>query len=226
MEPRAGYTGRMMRIVVGQRGVKETISNVVRRATVTIGRDPSCDLVLKRSNVSRNHCRLFLINEFAAVEDLGSSNGTFVNGEPVKGTRVLNPTDIIVVGDYALHVESLLADSAEAERGSPRKGGTKTGAATRGSRSGGGKGRSREPSSGSKAGASRGRGSAAAWAVLGVTEGMSYAEVRKAYLALIAQYHPDIVAKAAPEIQMLADRRSKEINGAWNELRALLKARK
>ena len=52
------------------------------QATV-IGRHQDCDLVIKVSEISKRHCRILLSPDQAAVEDLGSSNGTFVNGEQI-----------------------------------------------------------------------------------------------------------------------------------------------
>jgi diguanylate cyclase (GGDEF)-like protein len=49
-----------------------------------IGRADDCGLVLSNTSVSRHHCRIFRDGNGYAVEDLGSTNGCFVNGEPVQ----------------------------------------------------------------------------------------------------------------------------------------------
>jgi DnaJ-class molecular chaperone len=54
--------------------------------------------------------------------------------------------------------------------------------------------------------------------VLGVELDASAAEIRRAYQDKMRQYHPDRVASAAPEIQALAEKRSKEINAAYHAL--------
>ena len=57
--------------------------------------------------------------------------------------------------------------------------------------------------------------------VLGVSENATQAEIHAAYQQLMQQYHPDLVAHMAKEIRDLAERRSKEINAAYAELKAL-----
>lgn len=59
-----------------------------------------------------------------------------------------------------------------------------------------------------------------AWEVLGVAPGTPLAEVRRAYLALVAQYHPDKVAQLGPKLQALALEETRKLNDAWSELRA------
>ena len=54
--------------------------------------------------------------------------------------------------------------------------------------------------------------------VLGVEPDASQAEIKRAYQEKIRQYHPDRVANAAVELQELAEKRSKELNGAYAEL--------
>ena len=54
-----------------------------RRDGLLIGRDfEQCDIVLSDSTVSRRHARLVFDNGLLQIEDLGSTNGTAVNGEP------------------------------------------------------------------------------------------------------------------------------------------------
>ncbi|GMU00712.1 hypothetical protein KH5H1_48320 [Corallococcus caeni] len=56
------------------------------------------------------------------------------------------------------------------------------------------------------------------WTVLGIERGTPRDEARKAFRALIAQYHPDKVAHLAPEFHALAERRTREILDAWEAL--------
>jgi pSer/pThr/pTyr-binding forkhead associated (FHA) protein len=48
---------------------------------MTVGRSPACDICLRFSSVSGRHCKLSLEEGYWLVQDLGSSNGTWVNGE-------------------------------------------------------------------------------------------------------------------------------------------------
>jgi pSer/pThr/pTyr-binding forkhead associated (FHA) protein len=70
--------------------------SVVREMTV-IGRREDCDLRIPVGDVSRKHCRLVLEADTIRIEDLGSSNGTYVNGHRVQEV-VLQPGDRIQVG--------------------------------------------------------------------------------------------------------------------------------
>ncbi|MFL5345560.1 MAG: DnaJ family molecular chaperone [Hyalangium sp.] len=57
------------------------------------------------------------------------------------------------------------------------------------------------------------------WEVLGVAPGAPLSEVKRAYLALITQYHPDKVAQLGPKLQALAAEETRRLNQAWSELR-------
>src|SRR5512145_857353 len=60
-----------------------------------IGRDPSMDLVLDAPGVSRQHARIEADRAGHALVDLGSPNGTTLNGEPVRGRAPLRSGDLI-----------------------------------------------------------------------------------------------------------------------------------
>jgi hypothetical protein len=57
------------------------------------------------------------------------------------------------------------------------------------------------------------------WEVLGVAPGTPLSEVKRAYLALITQYHPDKVAQLGPKLQAVAAEETRRLNQAWSELR-------
>jgi hypothetical protein len=62
-----------------------------------------------------------------------------------------------------------------------------------------------------------------AYRVLGVREDASDAQIARAYRKLMAQYHPDRVAGAAPELQAIAEQKSREINAAYRRIQKLRK---
>ncbi len=68
-------------------------------ADATIGRTEGNDLVLRDRGVSRNHARIFQEGGRWFVEDMGSSNGTWVNGDRLTGPREIKTGDAIGVGD-------------------------------------------------------------------------------------------------------------------------------
>src|SRR5436190_23595024 len=67
-----------------------------------LGRDTEADIVLHDREMSRRHARIKLVDGAAVLEDLGSTNGTFVNGEQLAGARALSEGDRIAVGDTTL----------------------------------------------------------------------------------------------------------------------------
>lgn len=83
-------------------GERITVSNRV----VSIGRLPECTITLTDPNVSRRHAE---IRPGAAIviADLGSTNGTKVNGLRIEGERVLSDGDIISVGSTHLRFEAV-----------------------------------------------------------------------------------------------------------------------
>lgn len=66
--------------------------------SVEIGRDASTNLSLDDDQASRRHARVSAQGDLAVVEDLGSTNGTYVNGQPIEGPRAVRPGDRIRVG--------------------------------------------------------------------------------------------------------------------------------
>lgn len=63
--------------------------------TIILGRDVTNDIILSDAEVSRRHSRLSLSPQGYVIEDLGSTNGTFVNGERLSGPYLLIPGDQI-----------------------------------------------------------------------------------------------------------------------------------
>ena len=69
-----------------------------RGGAVVIGRHHSCDLTIRCEDVSRRHAEVRASDSHFEVEDLSSTNGTFVNGEKLSGPRPLLPGDQIEIG--------------------------------------------------------------------------------------------------------------------------------
>ncbi len=90
--------------LVGLGGPARGASFDIRAKRVLIGRAPECDVRLDDPDVSRNHAALVAEGGGYVIEDLGSTNGTFVNGMRVSRAR-LSPLDLIEVGRCVLRFE-------------------------------------------------------------------------------------------------------------------------
>ena len=94
----------------------------LRPATSTVGRDPSCDVVLEDDGISRQHARLHA-GEALWIEDLASTNGTYVNGARVGRARVregdrlqFGPNALVRLSYWASDaLNKALADAQQAE---------------------------------------------------------------------------------------------------------------
>ena len=74
-------------------------------AGLTIGRGRSNGIALSDQFVSFMHARIFPDGQFFFIEDLGSTNGTFVNGRKIDGPTQLKVRDEVVFGDTTLRYE-------------------------------------------------------------------------------------------------------------------------
>jgi pSer/pThr/pTyr-binding forkhead associated (FHA) protein len=69
------------------------------RSQFVIGRDPSSDFHIQDIEISRRHARLIAQSGGYTVEDLGSTNGTFVNNERIRTITPLRPGDALRLGE-------------------------------------------------------------------------------------------------------------------------------
>ena len=81
------------------RGVKMAV-----RGPVIVGRAPGADIVIGAGYVSARHARFSLMGANLFGEDLGSTNGTAVNGRRITEPTVLKSNDVVNVGDVAIRV--------------------------------------------------------------------------------------------------------------------------
>ena len=77
---------------------------VLDQDQVDIGRNPSCDIVLHSADVSGQHARLLRRDGKVVIRDLGSTNGTSVNGRPVARPMLVSTVDVIRIGPYLLQL--------------------------------------------------------------------------------------------------------------------------
>ncbi|HSO43911.1 MAG TPA: FHA domain-containing protein [Rhodoferax sp.] len=67
----------------------------------TLGRRPDCDVVMENMAVSGRHACLVLEDQQVSIEDLGSTNGTYVNGSAVK-RQTLQDGDVVEIGTFKI----------------------------------------------------------------------------------------------------------------------------
>jgi len=79
-------------------GAKEGTKISVKKDKFLIGRSPKCHLCAASTAVSRRHCAIRRKNATVTIKDLGSRNGTLLNGQPITQEVELSSGDEIVVG--------------------------------------------------------------------------------------------------------------------------------
>lgn len=71
------------------------------KAELIVGRDTSVDITIPDAEVSRRHARLYLQAGGYVLEDLGSTNGTFVGGQKLMGPHALQSGETVMFGENA-----------------------------------------------------------------------------------------------------------------------------
>ncbi len=79
------------------------VGNVIRmeQSVLVVGRDESCDVIFNDEGMSRQHARFRIAGDRIVLEDLGSTNGVFLNGNPIE-TAVLQDGDKILLGRFTI----------------------------------------------------------------------------------------------------------------------------
>ena len=96
--------GRLV-VVASPAGEPPEGTSLALDAIATIGRDVNNAVVVEDQFVSAEHAILTFRGRNWYVEDLGSTNGTFVNGSPVDGVAPLGFGDVVQVGQVRLRLE-------------------------------------------------------------------------------------------------------------------------
>ena len=91
-------TPLLLKVISGPNAGAEI--GIEKGKTYTLGKDPSSsDIVFQDMSVSRNHAKLYVSSEGTLeIEDLGSKNGTLVNGVPLREKQIITPQDLIALG--------------------------------------------------------------------------------------------------------------------------------
>jgi predicted component of type VI protein secretion system len=103
------------RLVV-RRGPQPNQTYDLNKDIVTLGRDITNDIVINDPEVSRHHMRMTRGAGGYTIEDLGSTNGTFINMQRLSGARPMRPGDMIGLGEtVTLAYEALAAPGVGAQ---------------------------------------------------------------------------------------------------------------
>jgi len=98
-EPKAGLA---IKVINGPRELKGT--KVAISGPIVIGRTPGADIVIADDFISSQHARVMPSGDGALLEDLGSTNGTILNGQRVSAPSLLDEGDEIELGTVTLKV--------------------------------------------------------------------------------------------------------------------------
>jgi hypothetical protein len=87
---------------------------------LVIGRDASNNITINDAEISRKHARLSFQGGKYILEDLGSTNGSFVNGQRLAGPVVLKPGDVVSLGEQIVLMYDMISVDTGATIASPR----------------------------------------------------------------------------------------------------------
>src|SRR5262245_43427899 len=105
-------------VVVKGRSANQAL-RIPTDGVTTVGRQQGCQIRIVSSQVSRKHCELFEKKGHLLVKDLGSSNGTLINGKKIDGQQVVEAGSILTIGSVVFRVESAQPAAAPAAAGRP-----------------------------------------------------------------------------------------------------------
>ncbi len=88
-----------------------------------IGRDKTSNVRIRDPKASREHARVIVEASVVEIEDLGSSNGTRLNGKTIR-RRILRPGDVIQIGTTLIAYSEEPVEDAVSDRGMPSPGET------------------------------------------------------------------------------------------------------
>src|SRR4051812_37018887 len=94
-----------------RKGTQRQVLSLKNEETV-VGRQAGCKIRIPSPSVSRQHCRLAFLNDVLTAEDLGSSNGTFINDVRIQEQSYVKPGDVLRVGPFRFFVDYRLSDRA------------------------------------------------------------------------------------------------------------------
>ena len=88
---------------------------------VVLGKGDHCDVILTDNHVSRNHAEIIVDESGARLQDLNSTNGTWVNGERLLAELLLSEGDVLRFGEITLRITAVSKKMAVFEEGTDRR---------------------------------------------------------------------------------------------------------
>ena len=102
-DPSERLRGAFGYALVVERGPRAGMAYVLAPGVTSVGRDAASDIFLDDVTVSRYHAQFTVEDDTLTVEDVGSTNGTYVNSERSDSAQV-KPGDEVIIGKYHLIV--------------------------------------------------------------------------------------------------------------------------
>jgi len=182
-------------------------SRILSPGELKIGRAPDCKISFDDdAGISRYHAQLTVESNAVRLRDLGSSNGTFVNGSQIGSEVTLANGDRITLGEHelVLQAKGSVDPLGKTVLASDLKGLTeKTVLMTKGAAS--------------KAAASQAK-SSGAWAVLDLPMGSSEKEIRQKYQELFSEYQVRLTNAPTPKLKEKYNQKLEDLRAAFAEL--------
>jgi hypothetical protein len=98
--------------LVVQRGAERVVREL-KNGVYRVGREAPADIVIPDQTVSATHAELQVNGDVCTVRDLGSTNGTFLNGTPIRAATVVKPSDELRFGSVTVRLEPVQAAAPE-----------------------------------------------------------------------------------------------------------------
>lgn len=114
-------SGGSFRLTV-RRGPQPNQVYELNKDIMSIGRDITNDITINDPEASRHHCRLTRGGGGYTIEDLGSTNGTFVNGQRLTGARPLTSGDLVGMGETVSLIYEAMSMSGVPDQGAGQAG--------------------------------------------------------------------------------------------------------
>lgn len=102
--------------LVLRRGDEPALELRFAQTEITFGRSPRNDVVLPHAGVSKHHARLLVRNDKIYADDVGSTNGTFLNGERLQAPELVKEGDRLLIAGFVVEATVRRGETAESRK--------------------------------------------------------------------------------------------------------------